>query len=50
VPWMQGRALVGDAGGRPADGAGTAVAPTADYADDEEREVEERLRALGYLP
>lgn len=56
-PRMQGHSVV-DGGAVAAPGAvdvaqgaaeGPATAPT-DYGDDEEREVAERLRALGYLP
>lgn len=50
APWTQGRSLVGTGTGRP-DAAAFAGLPAAtDYGDDDEREVEERLRALGYLP
>lgn len=60
--WVQGRVLVApgpSVGARPPAGSAALRTPlggatdlpaTEDYAEDEEREVAERLRALGYLP
>ena len=48
-PGTQGRPLVAGLRAVDADAPGSAMVPV-DYDDEEEREVEERLRALGYLP
>jgi len=47
APAMEGRSLLGE--GPTAADAGAAVRPEAPYSPTEEREIEERLRALGYL-
>jgi len=49
-PTMQGVSLVGAAGGAAGAGGGVGAQGCAEYTEEEEREVEDRLRALGYLP